>query len=243
MNNIEFAKECGATVQHNEIFENNDPDAQVIGNYPSFNFSDEALEEYTTRILADRDEEYQAQRVVAADNKNWFDALDCDYREKCKQLDEANALIAMQAEAILDIADNYGPCGFNEGSKQDITLTATAATVAEWRAKETEPLQNRINEQSVVIIQLRHDLDCANMREESLRSEVAMLLKTAMHWYAARHDEEKCEYTEKALSDTKATAESYEREVRAKALEEAFKVAFECDYGVDAAYAIRAMKH
>jgi hypothetical protein len=43
------------------------------------------------------------------------------------------------------------------------------------QSKEAEKWQTKINEKSVTIIQLRHDLDCAGLREEKWQSRVSEL--------------------------------------------------------------------
>lgn len=119
-------------------------------------------------------------------------------RELCteyiEQRNEVQAMIAMQADVLADIIPfiGYQQHVPHLVKRAEDAKEATAETVAAWRAKETEPL----------------------------RREVAMLRDTLMFCQAFTLSSELHKLIGESLTDTQATALAYEREVKAKALEE-----------------------
>lgn len=127
--------------------------------------------------------------------------LEVDLEQKVHVLE---AQIAMQAEALNDVDECFSfgnEFQYNALDKVTKALSATSETVAAWRAKETEPMRREVARLHSALAAL---LDAGESEDDT-------------SFYSA------CRIANNVLQDTQAAALAYEREVKAKALEDAAK--------------------
>lgn len=181
--------------------------------------SSEAVQEFVARICAHKDAEFAKER------------------------EQLRALIAMQAESLNTLVggrpegwDADGWFTLDDIAAANEALSASAESVAAWEAEFSERV---ITERNTELMSMLKAADQTAVRLpaglelllgialEPLRREVAMLRKTIANVDLALYHSgwEESGSVRKSMIDAidsaKATAEAYERELKARALEEA----------------------
>lgn len=217
MNNLEHylevAKECGAI--HN-------PYGLSFG----IMITQEQLEAYTARILADKEAELKDAAIRWRDLRDVLESTQHQVIGLEKQLSEAQALIAMQAEA-LKLVHDHARLYIRDYAKNNVgdavarAIFASAEAVAAWEEAKLKPLQDALASRMLNSISIEQHKKATDLLEDSattiksLKQQVAMLQNVL----TTCERDDFYERRTAALDDTQATAEAHDKEVEQRFIE------------------------
>lgn len=209
--NLKVAKECGI-----ESGTACTKDGQVC-----FYATKQQLEAYTSRILASQQAAHDAEIARLKEEMVKLHNAHVDLeRSYIERLSAATAACAMKDEAFKEAIDMFKHCLASENelptaewwAKMDYAISATPQQVSVWEAKK----QAQWNEESNSLIgQQDIEIETLLAQVASLRN---LLNKLEYNEFGAKRYP--CEEdVDAALNNTQATAEQYERDIVANALD------------------------